>query len=178
MRYSPQFSLRISKKEIVMSNEPLVPACCLDQASVVDFPKSQTKRIRRSVSLPHRVSDFQWITHDDERFQPGQKILPKRQRQTVARILPAPDACGSKSFDQQLRFQTQWVKPGLREILVSLRRQIPGTAELIQQFVIQRHEPQMFPEAIRVIGLRGHQFILWTQVEAASTQKLRKHRRS
>jgi hypothetical protein len=32
MRYSPQFSLRISEKEIVVSNEPLVPACCLDQA--------------------------------------------------------------------------------------------------------------------------------------------------
>ena len=153
-----------------MSNKPLLLACCLDHASVVDFPKPQTKRIRRSVPLPHRVSDFKRIPHDDECFQFRQKVLPERQCQTVARILPTPDACRIKSFDQQPRFHTQRIKPGACEILVSLWRQIPGAAEFIQQFVVQRHEPQMFPETLGVIGLRWHQFAFWPQVEPASMQ--------
>jgi hypothetical protein len=54
------------------------------------------------------------------------------------------------------------------EVLLSLGRQIPGAAELIQQFLVERHEPHMFPETIWVISLRGHQCVFWTQIKAAS----------
>src|SRR5438270_7351405 len=39
IRNSPQFRFRVFEKEIVMSNKLLLLACCLDYASVVDFPK-------------------------------------------------------------------------------------------------------------------------------------------
>ena len=39
IRNSPQFAFRVFEKEIVMSNKLLLLACCLDYASVVDFPK-------------------------------------------------------------------------------------------------------------------------------------------
>ena len=80
LRNSPQFRFRVLEKEIVMSDEPLFSSRRFDQPSVIDFPKAQTKRIRRSISLAHRVSDFERITHDDQRFQPRQEALPKRQR--------------------------------------------------------------------------------------------------
>ena len=56
------------------------------------------------------------------------------------------------------------------EMLPSFGRQIPGAAEVIQQFLVERHEPQMFPETIGVINLRGHQLAFWAQVKAASVQ--------
>src|SRR6266540_3927139 len=64
----------------------------------------------------------------------------------------------------------------MREGLVSFRRQIPGAAELVQQFIVKRHEPKMFPEPIRVISLCGHQFIPRTEVEAAGVQQPCDHR--
>ena len=175
---SPQFPFRVFEKEIVMSNKPLLLADRFNHALAVDFPKPQTKRVRRSVPLPHRVRDFKRITHNDDRFQPGQELPPKRKRQTVARILPAPNACRGKSFDQHLCFHPQRIKLRSCEVLVSFWRQIPGAAKFIQQFVVQRHKPQMFPETLGVISLGRHQFALWAQVKPASMQEPREHRRA
>ena len=63
-----QFRFRVFEKQIVMSNQPILFACRLHDALVVDFPKTQTKRIGSSVSLFHRMGDFQWIAHHDECF--------------------------------------------------------------------------------------------------------------
>jgi hypothetical protein len=56
------------------------------------------------------------------------------------------------------------------KVLVSLRRKIPSAAQFIEHFVVKRHEAKIFPKAIGVIGLRGHQIAFWAQVEAASMQ--------
>ena len=95
IRDSPQFAFCVLEKRIVMCNESVFPVCCLNQALVVDFPEPQTKRIGSSVSFLHRVRDFEWIAHRDQSFQPGQQVLPERQRQTVAGVLPAPELAES-----------------------------------------------------------------------------------
>ena len=94
-----------------MSKKPIMIACRFDQAPVIDFPESQTKRIRGSIAFSHRVSDFQGIAHDDQRFQTWQEVFPERQRQTIAGILPAPYLCRMKALDQEPRFHTQRIQP-------------------------------------------------------------------
>ena len=49
-----------------------------------------------------------------------------------------------------------------------LCREMP-CAERIYQFLVERDEPEMLPEAIRVVDLRWHQRFFWTRVKAAST---------
>jgi len=46
---------------------------------------------------------------------------------------------------------------------------MPCAAERIYQFLVERDEPEMLPEAIRVVDLRWHPRFFWTQVKAAST---------
>ena len=77
---SPQLWFGVFEKQIVMSNERFSAIRGLDQARVVNFPKPQAERIRGSVPLAHRVSDFQGVAHDDERFQSEEKIPPERER--------------------------------------------------------------------------------------------------
>ena len=98
-----------------MSNDPRLLACCFDQAAVINFPKPQAERIRCSIALPHRVRDFKWIAHDDQRFQIRQEALPEWERQAVTRILPAPHTCRIESFEQQPRFHPQGAKPTVFE---------------------------------------------------------------
>src|SRR5215475_487778 len=112
-----------------MSNEPVWFARCLDQTSVVDFPKAQPKRIGSAVSLFHRVGDFQWIAYHDECFHPRQQVLPEWQCQTVARIFPAPDMCRIKALNQVPRFHAQGIELATRKVLLSLWRQIPSATE-------------------------------------------------
>ena len=50
-----------------------------------------------------------------------------------------------------------------------LWREMPCAAERIYQFLVERDEPEMLPEAIRVVDLRWHPRFFWTQVKAAST---------
>ena len=167
---APQFRFCVFEKQIVMRDQPLLLARRLDQALVIDFPKPQPKRIRSSVSLLHGVGDFQRIAHHDERLHAGQQVLPKRQCQTVARIFPAPETCRIERFNEQLRFHPQTIQSRMLEGLVSFRWEVPCAAELIQQFIIQRSEPKVFPKTIGVIGLRRHQFVFWTEVEATDVQ--------
>ena len=170
MRNASQFRFHVFKKQIVMRDQPLLLAGRLDQAPVIDFPKPQPKRIRSSVSLLHGVGDFQRIAHHDERLHAGQQVLPKRQCQTVARIFPAPETCRTEPFNEQPGFHPQRIQSRMFEGLVSFRWEIPCATELVQQFIIQRNEPKMFPKTIGVIGLRRHQFVFWTEVEATDLQ--------
>ena len=153
-----------------MRDEPVFFIHRFDHTPIIDFPETQTERIGGSVSLPHRVRCFQRIAHHDERFQSGQNVQPERQCQTVARIFPAPHACRIKSFDQQFGFHAQRIQARVFEVFVNPRRQIPRAAKSIQQFVVYRHEPEMFPEALWIIGLRGHQCAFRTKVEPAGVQ--------
>ena len=170
IRDSPQFEFRLLEKEIVMGNESLLPIYCLDQSAVIDFPQPQTERIRASISFPHRVGDLERVPHHDKGFKFRQQLLPERQSQAIAGVFPAPHTCGIKSFDQQPRFQMQRIQSRARKALVSSRRQIPGPTKLMQQFIVECHKSQVFPETIRVIGLRRHQFVLCAQVESAGVQ--------
>src|SRR5205814_7032860 len=100
----------------------------------------------------------------------GQKILPKRQRQTVARIFPAPKTCRIELFNEESRFHPQRIQSRMLERLIRFRWQIPCAAELIQQFIIQRNEAKVFPKTIGVIGLCRHQLLFWTEVETTGVK--------
>src|SRR5256885_11971475 len=124
------------EKVIVLYDESLFPICSFNRTPVVDFPEAQTKGIGSTVSFPHGVSDFQWISHDDDRSEPRQQLVPERQGQAITRILPPPNACRIEFFDKQPSFKTQRIESRARDILVGFGRQVPCPAKLTQQLVV------------------------------------------
>src|SRR5215831_15422917 len=92
IREPPEFQFRILEKVMVVRNESLFSICFFKHPPVIDFPEPQTKRIGSSISFLHRMSNFERVSYDDDRFEPGQHLPPERQGQAIARILPAPYA--------------------------------------------------------------------------------------
>ena len=116
------------------------------------------------------MRNLEGISHDKDRAQLRDDRAPERKSQAIAWVFPTPRRTRIELLYQKLGLGAQRLEAFIAEVFLNLWWQIPGAAQFIQQFVVQRHEPQMFPETIGVIGLRGHQLVFWAQIEAASMQ--------
>src|SRR5579884_278774 len=123
------------------------------------------------------MSDLQGVANHDDGFKAWQKLKPEGQGQTVAGIFPTPECCRLKSLDQHACLHPQRVEPWACKILIGRRRQVPRPAQFVQQLVVERYEPEMFPKAVRIIGLRWHQLFLRTEVKSAGVEQPGEHRR-
>src|SRR5262249_24317228 len=116
------------------------------------------------------ISDLERIPDDYDRLKIREQGLPERQSETIARILPTPDWLFGKTLNQKLRLCSQGHETAVVKVSVTQWRQIPGSAQRIQDLVVKLNKTEVFPKAVGIVSGRRHQLIVRAQVKAAAVE--------
>src|SRR5204863_636686 len=118
------------------------------------------------------------VPETDDDLERAGGLLPEREGDARARVLPAPRLAAGERLHELLGFRLE------RGDVVALEpaggelwRRVPAAAESGQQALVQLDEPEVLAEAGRVVGLRRHQVALRPEMEAAVREEKRDHRR-
>lgn len=134
--------------------------------------------------LLQRPRDRQRVAQAGHHAKLGPAPAPERQREGCPRILPAPGRPGRRGagqrVEQQVGLRCQRVQhAGIdARCIEDGRRRVPGTAQPVEQRIAQAHQIEVFVEAVRVVGLRGHQALRWAEAQARFGEQAGHHRRA
>src|SRR4051812_3909726 len=112
------------------------------------------------------------MPHTDHDLELRHELLPERQREAVARILPAPRLMLAETLDHLTPTGLQWnksrfVPPVLRE----RDGTIPASAELVENLVVHVDEAGVLPVPLGVVRGGRNQFRLRAQIHAHDVQE-------